>query len=554
VRGVLTGALLVPLVLGLSGCWLFNVVPVASFTISGQTGQAPFTVNFSAVLSSDEDGVIVRFDWDFGDGTSGTGEAIAHTYDTAGTYTVVLRVTDDGGDSATTQKTIYVTPAEPPGPTASFSASPSSGTSPLTVTFDAGASFYDDGAIGSYEWEFGDGSTWFGRTASHTYFTAGSATYTVTLTVRGTDGKTGTASRQITVTAAGGGATPAPSGAPSARFDIVDDPLLAGGPAGTTGVAPYNALFDPDDTEVALGMALLQIVWSFGDGGSASSTTLATIWHTYVTSDPSEVFDVTLLAMDNAAATDAITKTVKVYNHQPVAGFEVCNPAGGIAGLQGTEVYATEALAIAAAQWDDDDTRPAPNPNTKDDGIVIGDLQQLPAVPWYNVPVWIRSRPAQLPLATSPWYALVDTGLQDTLAMAEGVLAAPGTTKPVPNDYAGDNRAYSYDPEGQYFPGGEPAWFPNAGWGIQWIYVDWGDGSAEEPFDYSVECDNPVGAPLYDDPDGAVMGHVYVITTAPPFSVTYTITVRAVDFLGAEDTYSRTIELRWADEGATNDL
>ena len=98
VRGVLTGALLVPLALWLSGCWLFNVAPVASFTISAQVGSAPLTVDFSAVLSVDEDGVIVQFEWDFGDGTSGTGEAIAHTYDTEGTYVVVLRVTDDDGD------------------------------------------------------------------------------------------------------------------------------------------------------------------------------------------------------------------------------------------------------------------------------------------------------------------------------------------------------------------------------------------------------------------------------------------------------------------------
>ena len=58
-RGLLAVALLVPMMLWLSGCWLFNVDPVASFTVSTQAGDAPLAVNFSAILSSDEDGTIV---------------------------------------------------------------------------------------------------------------------------------------------------------------------------------------------------------------------------------------------------------------------------------------------------------------------------------------------------------------------------------------------------------------------------------------------------------------------------------------------------------------
>ena len=531
-RGVLAGALLVPLVLWLSGCWLFNVVPVAAFTISAQTGQAPFTVDFSAVLSLDEDGVIVRFEWDFGDGTSGTGESIAHTYDTAGTYVVVLRVTDDSGDSARTQKTLYVLPAEPAGPVASFTASPTSGTSPLTVTFNAGTSTYDAGVIASWEWDFGDGRTWTGKTASHTYFSAGSSSFTATLTVRATDGKTGTASRTISVSSAGG-TTPAPSDAPSARFVIVDDTTITGGPAGATGVAPYNALFDPEDTTVADGKALLQLIWSFGDGSSATTPNLTSQWRNYVTNDPSEIFSVTLLAMDNTAATDSITKTVRVYNHQPVAGFEISNPAGGhIPGDDGTEEYTTEALARAAdTRWDED---------PDDNGVIMGDLQnvQTPS----EVMVWIRSRKS----TDDDWYTLVATTRQDTLTMAEGVLAAPGSTNPVPDDFAGTNDAFSYDPEGQYWPAGEPAWFPNQAWGIRWIYVNWGDGP-EEQFDYAAECDNPVGVPLYDDVNGAIMGHTYAYAGG---SDTHTITIRVVDFLGGQGTLSRTVTFMEGTEGA----
>ena len=158
VRGASATALLVSLIVWVSGCWLFNVAPVAGFTISVQTGQVPLTIEFSGMPSNDEDGTIDKYEWNFGDGTSGVGMDVSHTYDTAGTYVIVLRVTDDRGDSATAQKTIYALPGEPPGPTASFTVSPDSGTSPFTVALNASASSYENGTISWYEWDFGDGA------------------------------------------------------------------------------------------------------------------------------------------------------------------------------------------------------------------------------------------------------------------------------------------------------------------------------------------------------------------------------------------------------------
>ncbi|MCK4392688.1 PKD domain-containing protein, partial [Candidatus Bipolaricaulota bacterium] len=421
---------------------------------------------------------------------------------------------------------ITVLPAEPPGPTASFIASPTSGNSPLTVSFDASGSSYEGGTISSYEWNFGDGRIGYSRTMSHTYFSVGN--FTATLTVRASDGKTGTASVQITVTTPGGG-TPA-AGSPSARFTIVRDAIL--GAAGNTGVAPFNALFDPKDTKAAVGKTLAQLVWSFGDSGAASTPNVVTQWHTYVTDDPSEVFSVMLLVLDNENDSDQITKTVKVYNHQPVAGFEISNPAGGYTIANDDEEYANVAAARAApGRWDDDDA---------DDGVIMGDLQNL-AGPTVNV--FIRSRRT----TDADWFILADTGAQDTLTMAEGILAAPGTTPGVPDDYVGAVAAadaFSYDPEGQYWPLGAPAWFPNQAWGIQWIYVDWDDGP-EEQFDYVVECNDPV-APLVLYDQDAVMGHTYAY---PGGSMTKTITIRVVDFLGGESTFSRTVYFMLGTEG-----
>ena len=52
---------------------------------------------FDGRASFDPDGVIVGYEWDFGDGTGASGAAITHSYSEKGTYQVMLTVTDDGG-------------------------------------------------------------------------------------------------------------------------------------------------------------------------------------------------------------------------------------------------------------------------------------------------------------------------------------------------------------------------------------------------------------------------------------------------------------------------
>jgi subtilisin family serine protease len=77
---------------------------------AAQAGQA---VQFSGGSSSDADGTINSYRWDFGDGTTGAGAAPAHAYVSAGTYTVTLTVTDDRGASASATTTATVS-APPP--------------------------------------------------------------------------------------------------------------------------------------------------------------------------------------------------------------------------------------------------------------------------------------------------------------------------------------------------------------------------------------------------------------------------------------------------------
>ncbi len=90
--------LLIALLVSLSGCTLAQA-PLAVFIATPTTGEAPLTVSFDASGSSDPDGTISQYEWDFNnDGTvDATGVTVTHTFSTAGLYTVVLTVTDSTG-------------------------------------------------------------------------------------------------------------------------------------------------------------------------------------------------------------------------------------------------------------------------------------------------------------------------------------------------------------------------------------------------------------------------------------------------------------------------
>ena len=82
--------------LGVQATVVTNDEPVAAISADPQSGDAPLDVTFDASASHDPDGTIVSYDWDFGDGFTGTGAMPTHSYDSAAVYTVTLEVTDDG--------------------------------------------------------------------------------------------------------------------------------------------------------------------------------------------------------------------------------------------------------------------------------------------------------------------------------------------------------------------------------------------------------------------------------------------------------------------------
>ncbi|MGK5114685.1 PKD domain-containing protein [Geodermatophilus sp. CPCC 205506] len=180
-----------------------NAAPSAAFLASVSDAEA----SFDASGSSDSDGAIASYAWDFGDGSTGTGPTVAHQYRATATYTVTLRVTDARGATATTTRpvAIVVPPPNQP-PTAAFTAT----TTGLVARVDGSASADADGTVTARAWDFGDGTSGTGATASHAYSAAG--TYTVRLTVTDDDGATATTTRDVTVAPTAGPAVLAQDG------------------------------------------------------------------------------------------------------------------------------------------------------------------------------------------------------------------------------------------------------------------------------------------------------------------------------------------------------
>ena len=88
-----------------------NSSPTANISVSATSGSAPVGIALDGRGSTDSDGQIQSWSWNLGDGSSATGEAVEHVYETSGTYDVTLTVTDD--DGATDQATQTITVTEP---------------------------------------------------------------------------------------------------------------------------------------------------------------------------------------------------------------------------------------------------------------------------------------------------------------------------------------------------------------------------------------------------------------------------------------------------------
>ena len=152
-----------------------NQLPVVSFT----TTCTGLTCTFDGSASFDPDGYLYYFHWGFGDWTDRSGyvKTVTHTYAAPGTYTVRLTAWDSESVTVTQTETVTVGNVNVP-PIASFGSTCSG----LTCSFNAAGSSDPDGAIASYSWQFGDGTTGSGATASRTYASGGAHSVTLIVT------------------------------------------------------------------------------------------------------------------------------------------------------------------------------------------------------------------------------------------------------------------------------------------------------------------------------------------------------------------------------------
>jgi len=184
---------------------VLNSPPVAQASVNNENPFPGDRVIFDATASYDLQGSIESYDWDFGDGSSGSGATAEHTYIEGGYYVVTLTVTDEAGDSASTHLGMNVQPGQSQcggdddecgvddTPYAIITGLPScsGGKVGVPIRLDGTSSRPAVGKIVTYHWDFGDGATASGGVVEHTYTTPW--TYIITLTVTDEGGGVDTA-------------------------------------------------------------------------------------------------------------------------------------------------------------------------------------------------------------------------------------------------------------------------------------------------------------------------------------------------------------------------
>ena len=177
-----------------------NRAPEARFVAAAETGHETALVQFRDV-SSDLDGEVVKWRWEFGDGAGSDHANPTHAYEDDGSYAVTLIVTDDDGEkSAVFSRTVLV---ENSAPVAAF-ASPAVAVAGTSIAFvDESEDPSPNGSIVHVAWDFGDGAYQAGGPAAdgvyvHAYGDPG--TYTVILYVIDDDGAMSSVQRIVSVT------------------------------------------------------------------------------------------------------------------------------------------------------------------------------------------------------------------------------------------------------------------------------------------------------------------------------------------------------------------
>jgi PKD repeat protein/FtsP/CotA-like multicopper oxidase with cupredoxin domain len=291
----------------------------------GYVGVAGIALALDGTASSDPEGAPLAFDWDFGDGQSGTGATPTHVYAAAGSYTVTLVVSDGGVESAPATTAVVVAGNAPPTANAG---GPYAGRAGFPIAFSGSGSDPEAEPL-TFAWDFSDPPPGAGAAPQHTFAAPG--VYAVTLSV-----SDGFNTPTLSATTATVTTNTAPVASVSGPGPSVNPTVLLDGCASS----------DAD-------MDSLGYAWNFGDGVSETTAT-CTVSHTYT--EPT-TFTVTLVVNDgyesSAPATTDVTIISSAPNVAPVAVADAFNP---------NEVAGTAAIAAPGVLANDTDADGSPSP------------------------------------------------------------------------------------------------------------------------------------------------------------------------------------------------
>lgn len=274
-------------------------LPTAMIDIPTETGQ--FFVgqqySFQGGESSSPSGAITKYEWDFGDGTANaTTRTATHVYSEAGDYEIVLKVTDEEGNSAETTKNIRIEIPES-APIANISTVPGptgdegdviQGVVPFEVSFDATGSRDPDGNIVDYQWDFDGDGTNDAAGERTTFVYKESGVFNATLTTVDAENNESKAVMVVRVSSQ------------PLQARITATPV--------EGVVPLTVTFDASSSSYPTGQ-IVSYEWDFGDG-SAKRIDVSQVTYKY-TKIGTFTASVTAIASDNTRSTSEIPVNVR---------------------------------------------------------------------------------------------------------------------------------------------------------------------------------------------------------------------------------------------------
>ncbi len=267
--------------------------PVMSLAVNTSNQCLPGN-NFTFTNTSSVTFGTLSFSWTFGDGGTSTAVSPSHSYAAAGTYTVRLIATSNGGCIDSLKQNVVVSPKPSPAFAVNTSSQCVNGNN---FTFSNNSSI-SSGSM-NYRWTFGDGGTSTAINSVHTYAAVG--TYVVTLIATSNAGCIDSIKQSVTVNAK-----------PVVALSVnVPNQCLKGNSFAFT------------NNSSAVGS--VSYLWTFGDGGVSTQTSP---FHSY---SAAGTFTVKLKATSGSGCADSITRTVTVYP-DPSLAFTIPNPIQCIKG------------------------------------------------------------------------------------------------------------------------------------------------------------------------------------------------------------------------------